>query len=170
MTHALPPGYRLVPPAPELAEDLARVHAQCWHETYRGMLTDEVLDAVTPESRVAKWRELAVDPEARERTRVALWQGPTGAEQVVGFVTVGPARHDEVPVDHELWAVYVVAAHHGTGLGAAMVDATLGDRAAYLWVLTANTRAQAFYRKLGFKPDGGEQLYKGTPEIRMARR
>ena len=42
----------------------------------------------------------------------------------------------------------------------------------WLFVLEGNTRAQAFYRRNGFDPDGHRQLYLGLDawEIRMVRR
>ena len=52
-----------------------------------------------------------------------------------------------------------------------LLDRTLGDRAAYLWVIEGNERAQAFYRKRGFVDDGGRTIDEpsGATEIRMVR-
>jgi len=44
----------------------------------------------------------------------------------------------------------------GTGVGQALLDAAVGDDAAYLWLVDGNTRAAAFYRRNGFRPDGVE--------------
>ncbi len=38
-----------------------------------------------------------------------------------------------------------------------------------LWVADPNPRAQAFYRKHGFVPDGTAQVENGVREIRMVR-
>ena len=40
---------------------------------------------------------------------------------------------------------------------------------AALWVADPNPRAQAFYRKHGFVPDGTIQVEDGVREIRMVR-
>ena len=48
------------------------------------------------------------------------------------------------------WMLIVAAEHRGTGVADLLVQETLGDVPAYLWVLTGNARAQAFYRRLGF--------------------
>ena len=42
----------------------------------------------------------------------------------------------------------------GTGLGHRLLVATLGERAAYLWVLAGNDRATGFYERHGFALDG----------------
>ncbi|WP_323740571.1 GNAT family N-acetyltransferase [Mumia zhuanghuii] len=43
-------------------------------------------------------------------------------------------------------------------------------RVGVLWVTDPNPRAQAFYRKHGFVPDGATQVQDGVREIRMVRR
>lgn len=48
----------------------------------------------------------------------------------------------------------------------------LPDGPSYLWVLEGNRRAQGFYRKLGYQPDGATKPHEpiGTIEVRMVRR
>lgn len=61
-------------------------------------------------------------------------------------------------------------AHHGTGLGAALLDAVVrADGTASLWVADPNPRAQAFYRKHRFDFDGAGRVESGVRELRMAR-
>ena len=44
-----------------------------------------------------------------------------------------------------------------------------GFRSACLWVVQVNERAQAFYRTVGFAPDGrDDKLCIGAPEFRFA--
>jgi hypothetical protein len=57
--------------------------------------------------------------------------------------------------------------------GQRLLDAVIGDRAAFLWVFRDNPRARAFYRRNGFVADGAEQVedfFGGPVEIRMVRR
>lgn len=93
------------------------------------------------------------------------------ADGIVGLTTSGPARDDEAPTEHELYAINVLARAHGTGLGAALLEQAVGDRAAYLWVLDGNARAAAFYRRHGFADDGGRKPEPdtGLVELRMSR-
>ncbi|MHA7200304.1 GNAT family N-acetyltransferase [Arthrobacter alkaliphilus] len=69
--------------------------------------------------------------------------------------------------------LYTLRRVHGLGVGQALVDAVIGNSAAFLWVLEDNPRAQAFYRKNGFRPDGTRELlppeWHELPEIRMVR-
>jgi predicted GNAT family N-acyltransferase len=73
-------------------------------------------------------------------------------------------------VGHELYVLYVIAAEHGTGTGAALLDAVIGPHdSAALWVADPNPRAQAFYRKYGFVADGTMNVEDGVRVIRMVR-
>jgi diamine N-acetyltransferase len=40
---------------------------------------------------------------------------------------------------------------HRTGLGAALFDAVVDDRAHYLWLIDGNERAAGFYERRGFR-------------------
>jgi predicted GNAT family N-acyltransferase len=66
--------------------------------------------------------------------------------------------------------LYVYAADHGTGAGRALLEAVIAPaESAVPWVADPNPRAQAFYRKHGFVPDGTAQVEDGVREIRMVR-
>ena len=60
----------------------------------------------------------------------------------------------------ELVRMYVDHTHHGSGVAAALMEASValarerGHRAMYLGVWEHNPRAQAFYRKWGFRQTG----------------
>ncbi|WP_307864848.1 GNAT family N-acetyltransferase [Myceligenerans salitolerans] len=91
----------------------------------------------------------------------------------VGFAQVGPARvkEDFAPVhDRELWSLYVLPELHGSGADAALLGAVLPSGPAQLWVADPNPRAQAFYRKHGFEPDGARFIDRNAiTEIRRLR-
>jgi len=67
----------------------------------------------------------------------------------------------------------VVASAHGSGAGQALLHAAVGDSPAYLWAADDNPRAEAFYRRNGFDPDGGveRQTFHGAEmvTVRMVR-
>jgi ribosomal protein S18 acetylase RimI-like enzyme len=66
--------------------------------------------------------------------------------------------------------LYLLAAAQGSGAGSALLDAVLDeDEPAVLWVADPNPRAQAFYRRHGFRPDGIEKTESGVRELRMQR-
>jgi ribosomal protein S18 acetylase RimI-like enzyme len=147
------------------AVSAGRVNAQVWREAYRGIVSDEWIANVSDDERIARWRGHLADP-SRGRRWVALVD-----DEVVGFAASGPSR-DAPPVrDLELWSVYLLEAHSRRGIGTALVEASIGAGPASLWVVEGNVRAQAFYRALGFEPDGATQDVEdwGVNEIRMVR-
>ncbi|WP_288784028.1 N-acetyltransferase [uncultured Microbacterium sp.] len=69
-----------------------------------------------------------------------------------------------------LTVLYVLAAHRGTGLRSALLEAVVRPQnTASLWVADPNPRAQAFYRKHRFDFDGAGRVESGVRELRMAR-
>src|SRR5215212_7836651 len=61
--------------------------------------------------------------------------------------------------------------HWGTGVGQRLLDMSVGERDAFLWVFRDNARARSFYLRNGFRPDGAERVepFFGPMEIRMVR-
>ena len=146
---------------------MARVHVLSWAETYRGVMSDAVLD--DPDAVAARerfWTAALTDPRyADNRVQVA-----EAAEKVVGIAMSGPPSEADAHWSRQLYVLYVLAEAHGIGLGAALLDAVLEPgESAVLWVADPNPRAQAFYRKKGFRPDGTEKLALGVREIQLVR-
>ena len=161
-------GYAVRPAVAGDADALGRVHTAVWHEAYADLMPADFLASLDPARSAQKWRlRLEVDePDSVVAVAVA---GEAG--EIVGFAAAGPTRDGDAPTGWELYAINVLAAHHGTGLADDLVGAAIGDRPASLWVLVDNARAQAFYRRHGFSPDGARKVHEGTgaPEIRMVR-
>lgn len=77
---------------------------------------------------------------------------------------------DDPEWDQYLWVLYTYESIHGQGAGSALLAAVVDfDRPAALWVADPNPRAQAFYRKHGFRADGASKVEDGVREIRMTR-
>jgi GNAT superfamily N-acetyltransferase len=96
--------------------------------------------------------------------------------ELVGFAGSIPAASGtpdgSSDAQAELWGIYLLRAHHGSGLGQQLLDATIGTEPAALWVAEANPRAQAFYRRNGFEFTGAAEPiedWEGIIEVRMAR-
>ncbi|MEV0896010.1 GNAT family N-acetyltransferase [Actinoplanes sp. NPDC049802] len=156
------PAWTIRPARPDDAGRMAVVNIRCWQETYRGVMTDAILDEPRlPAFRERFWRAAMTDERYRDnRVAVAERDG-----DIIGLAMSGPS----LPVRH-LFVLYVLASDHGTGAGKALLDAVIppGEPAS-LWVADPNPRAQAFYRKQGFRPDGTVQVDCGVREIRMVR-
>lgn len=139
---------------------IAMVNVTSWRESYSGFLSDTFLSAMSIPERAVGWRRSA----ELNTIHVLDVEG-----EVRGFSI---ARETDGPRDLELRLLYQLASEHGSGSGQALLDAALGDRPAFLWVAELNPRAQAFYRKNGFEPDGErkvEPLWENLAEIRMVR-
>src|SRR4051812_12484777 len=146
---------------------MARVNVQCWQETYRGLMSDAVLDdpgflAV----RERFWNAALTDERYREnRVAVAERDG-----ELVGITMSGPPLDAGAAWARQLYMLYVYAADHGTGAEPALLEAVVDpNESGALWGADPNPRAQAFYRKHGFVTDGTVQVEDGVREIRMVR-
>ena len=159
------PDVRLRTAVPADPAPCATKHAPCWREANAPYVDAALLEQrVTDMDRwVAAWTEHLVDGPPRVLAEA-------GGEPV-GFAVVGLSRDDDGATPQELYAIYVRAAWWGTGLGQALWNAVRPDAACSLWVLEDNARAQAFYRRNGFVPDGARERYAGLDawEIRMVR-
>ncbi len=150
------------------ADVLGAVHIQCWREAYfPHILSAASFEVATPALRAERWRSILAAP-GNVKNWVAEKDG-----RIIGFAAAGEGRETDLWQLHELYSIYVLAEAHGTGVGQALLDAALGDVPAYLWVAEQNPRAQAFYRRNGFTPDGAaktEPFVRDTvAELRMTR-
>jgi GNAT superfamily N-acetyltransferase len=174
--------YDIIVPSPRDAAEIGRLHVLVWQEAYAGLMPAEYLNGLDPKLRARTWHATLTedaerraagktDPEdvtVRARTRAARHRA---SGVIVGIATAGPARDPDPVLPAELWMINVASPHHGTGAADLLVESTLGDAPGYLWVLTGNDRARAFYRRLGFTDDGHTKVHEatGTVERRMVR-
>ncbi len=138
------------PATPADTPNVARVHVDSWPETYRGIVPDEFLDRLSYQRREQMWRGGLENPD---------WQGTMfvaddPADGVVGFAAGGPPQEPPETFDCELWAIYVLRAHQGMGLGRQLFTRFVGEMASrgyvsmFLWVLAENPTV-GFYRRMG---------------------
>jgi ribosomal protein S18 acetylase RimI-like enzyme len=148
------------------ASGIGDVHMQCWKESYTRLLSPGFFVSRTPERAAERWAKSLAAP-SEQAVHVA-----TVAGRVVGFAGSGPSRDEPPARDVELYSIYVLASHHGAGVGQRLLDAAIGSVPASLWVAKDNPRAQAFYRRNGFEPDGAEKVepsWENLEEIRLVR-
>ncbi|WAP52059.1 GNAT family N-acetyltransferase [Arthrobacter sp. ATA002] len=152
---------------------LAAVHHRCWVETYTGMVRDAFWEGFTVASLVPMWERLAAGDTPLRRTALAESGG-----ELVGLAMAGPSSLREYPAfppvrERQLFMLYVLASHHGTGAGQSLLEAVVEAGPAQLWVAADNLRAQAFYRRKGFHPDGARvaatPMSDDIPVLRMVR-
>lgn len=157
----------LRPPTPADASELAALHVSTWREAYSHLLPDDFFTDQYIEGRRKMWNHILNNPREEWAIRVA-----ENHDSIIGFAWAGVsigADGEEMPRDRQLFAIYVAADHYGTGAGQALLEETLGDSRAMLWVAKDNPRAVAFYFRNGFTFDGVEQNDPGAPKITDAR-
>lgn len=159
---------------PAVSDDapvIAGVHVASWNATYRGVIADEALDALTEERLAPEWRRAI---EGGEAVAVVEDEG-----QVVGYARYGPGRDDDLnpATDAEIYGFYLHPNAWGRGAGRVLMEHVKDDlrgrgfRMSTLWVVQVNEGAQGFYRALGFAPDGrDDKLCIGAPEYRFGAR
>ena len=145
----------LRPAEPADALAVARVHVRAWQVAYRNLLPDDYLNSLKPEDRAQRYTFGGTDPR-EPMTTVAVDERGT----IRGFATTCAARDADVPGHGELAAIHVDPDCWGRGVGVALLASARtflldsGFRRAILWVLVGNTRAERFYMKDGWTPDG----------------
>ena len=146
---------------------MARLHVATWQETYRGIMSDEMLDDPAFVSTRERFWTIGLTDERFANDRIAV------AEQngdLIGIAQSAAPTDTDAKWSQQLNVLYVLASAHGTGTGEALLDTVISrETAAGLWVADPNPRAQAFYRKHGFVPDGSSKKEYGIREIRMVR-
>ncbi len=117
-----------------------RAHAAELVERYRSVFSAQRADP--GRAHRAWFAEDAAGPVGIVEVRT----GPSGWERERGFPPPAPRR--------QLAKLYTLPRAHGTGLGQALLDTAIGAGPAYLWIMAGNPRAEAFYRRNRFVPDG----------------
>lgn len=160
---ALPAGLAIRRAVPDDAEALGPLHMDVWDDAYTGLMPQEILDdrRTKIDRRIERWRDILGEEGA-------TWLAED-ASGLVGFSGAGPGRDNDMDLDLELYALYVRAAYYGTGVGYALFEQAVGDRACYLWVLAGNERAIRFYERQGFRLDGTEDEHDEGLHVRMVR-
>ena len=155
----------VVRPADESdAAAIARVKIAAWRAAYRGIVPDLVLDGLDLGHEASTWRERLRD-QAVVKVSVADIVEPRASPRLVGYVTEGPARGEDMAGLGEVWAIYVDPAAQGRGVGRALLDAAVrglaarGCDEAMLWVFEANAAARGFYERMGWALDGAAKPF-----------
>jgi ribosomal protein S18 acetylase RimI-like enzyme len=141
---------------PADARAVAEVHVRAWQSAYRGQLSDEYLDGLSVEDRLAQ-HEWSLR-NLRETWRMWICEE---AGRVVGFAVTGPSEDaDADERTGEVYAIYLEPDRVGTGVGRELFAHAVEDlgrrgfATATLWVLETNVRARRFYESAAWRADG----------------
>ena len=154
------------------APEVARVQVTGWHEAYTGRMPQSILDGLNVD-RSTRWWHTIITGDKPLDAPGEVWVAECDGT-VIGFASAGDSRDEDGSTgDRELYAIYVLAEHYGSGAGQALLDAAIGRAAASLWVLEDNPRARAFYERNGFHADGSakddDRWGEPVREVRLVR-
>ncbi|MCQ4089464.1 GNAT family N-acetyltransferase [Exiguobacterium sp. LL15] len=139
------------------ASAIARVHIDAWRETYQGIIPDLYLAQLSHVKRTQQWEQTLVN----QRVYVAV-----SGKEVVGFAQGGANRSDAR--EGELYAIYVLQASQGQGLGKALFQRIAEDLAEYetmqVSVLRDNPACQ-FYERFGGQVFEESMIERGGVEL-----
>ncbi|MFF1920932.1 GNAT family N-acetyltransferase [Streptomyces sp. NPDC058221] len=154
-------GFRLREATIQDVDILTEVHtrARSAYYTAGGMPGQELTDPAGRAERRDAWARVLSTP-----TRTTLCaEGPGGS--VVGLLTAGPPHHEKLDAatHYELYQIGVLPRAWGNGVGGALHRefivraAAAGCAEGVLECWASNTRAQRFYARHGWRPDGARR-------------
>jgi GNAT superfamily N-acetyltransferase len=131
------------------AERIAELHAESWRVHYRGFYRDDYLDGPVNEDRLQVWRGRLNEPSENQLVLIAA-----EGDDYLGFACAYGGH--EAPWGTLLDNLHVRAQRQRNGTGRALLVAVAKwsterypDVPLHLWVLEGNTRARAFYDRMG---------------------
>ena len=148
------------------ASAIAGVHVEGWQTAYRGILTDEYLDSLSIDQRVAFWKQHL----HREPHLIFVAEDPRRG--IVGFAFAGHHHGSFGEYQGEIHAIYVLEQYQRHGIGRALFHQSAAALAEadysgmMIWALKQNPYRR-FYEKLGGKLLGEETTCIGNRELQQ---
>lgn len=133
------------------AAAIARLHLDNWRIAYRGIVPDDLLDAITEEPRRQHWDRVLAEPGDTEFVYVA--EDNSGG--LLGIASGGPEVSGDPHYRGEVYVLHVRPEAQGQGIGRALMRAVAERLAAdgittlLIWMLRENHPARRFYEALG---------------------
>ncbi len=106
------------------ASGMARVHVKSWHETYRGLVADEVLDRPDGVHRRERLWMRVVTEGADGTTAVAVAERD---REIIGTASAGYPRDDDATWPVKLFVLYLLAEFQGSGAGTRLLAPCLAS-------------------------------------------
>jgi ribosomal protein S18 acetylase RimI-like enzyme len=156
---------------PADAQAIARVHVETWRESYRALVPEHVIEALSVDRNAEMWAAILASGVSSivhvvERLGVAA----DGAE-LVGFGSATDARSSALGATGEITAIYLLDSVKRRGIGQMLLTglvgalAERGHRSAGLWVLADNHGTRRFYEALGGRPGAPRLVTDGPADM-----
>lgn len=148
---------RIRPAQVEDAAQLAEIHLQTWQATYRGLLSERYLSALS----AGVERRAAVLGAAIASRQISVRVAEQGG-QLLAWASFGSSRDaDALPATGELRAINLLPQVWSQSIGRRLWQEVrqllieAGFTAATVWVIEGNQRALRFYQAIGFVEEPG---------------
>ena len=132
------------------AQAIAQLRVDAWRATYRGMMPDTYLEAMSVPDNAAFWARIL----SSGSPNASVWVSHAG-ERIVGFASANLRDSPKFDLDGELSAIYIAADCKRQGIGRRLVATVAaaqrarGIKGLITWVIAKNQPARAFYERLG---------------------
>ena len=133
------------------APAIAKIRIDTWRTAYRGIVPEDYLSNMSYEESERIWVSRLSETE-REKTWVYVAVDAVG--RLVGFVSGGMGRDEDPVYKSELYAIYILQAYQGQGIGRLLALALveklvqMGFDSMLLWVFADNP-ARRFCEAMG---------------------
>jgi ribosomal protein S18 acetylase RimI-like enzyme len=162
---------RIRPAIPGDAQAIARVHVEAWRESYRALMPEHVIEALSVDRNAGMWAAVLAGGASSivhvvERVGIAA----EGAE-LVGFGSARDARSPALGASGEITAIYLLESFKRRGIGRMLLKGLLGalaergHRSAGLWALVENHGTRRFYEALGGHPGSPRLVTDGPADM-----
>lgn len=151
---------------------IAALHIEGWKGAYGGMVDQAYLDRLSVEKRIEDWTVWMASGESE--TYLAEEGGIAAGFITIGRTKTAPPGSSPIRPSHsgEVYALYLHPDYWRKGIGTMLLKhaaKALKDKkhsTLCLWVLDANTRAKAFYEKMGGQKLGGKMIEIGPSSLK----
>lgn len=147
------PNRKIILAGPEHIEQIADLHLRTWQEAYKGMVSQDYIDALTMEGICAKWSDYIKQPE--HGVFLCVEVNPETGEMVRVEGSVGFKPYQRVENCIYVYSLYVEKDLRGQGIGTHLVNAIAarGKKEGYprmgVCVMCANEGARRLYARMG---------------------
>lgn len=139
---------------PSDALGIARVRVDSWRTTYRGIIAQEYLDALSYKAKEEQWAGILTDAESEGTEGKRFTLVAEEENKVIGFASGGEERSGDQVYRGELYAIYLLREWQRKGIGRLLFEKSVqilirdGFDSILVWVLSKNP-SRSFYESLG---------------------
>lgn len=146
---------------------ISKVHCASWQTTYKGIVSDSVLEKFIPENRAQGWIDIITN-----KPPYPLFVAEDDQEGIVGFCDGGPSRDKPAQFEGEIYAIYILENYQRQRIGRKLLVPVIESllkhdlNSLHVWVLENNPHRN-FYESLGGVNSGVKTLPIGGREYQI---